>query len=152
SAFAHTEAPKRASDLLLRRYGALAQLSESDMRLFRELDGPMEEIPRGRELSIEGRESVSARFLISGWACRFRLLADGRRQIVSFILPGDGIGICRRPSPIALANVSALTHCMTVNAGPHLQIGWRLEANQGVENALHVAEALDEAHLLNHIV
>jgi CRP-like cAMP-binding protein len=152
NAFNHTDAPKRASELLLHRYGAPAQLSESDMRLFRDLDGPMEEIPRGRELSVEGRETVSARFLISGWACRFRLLADGRRQILSFILPGDGIGICRRPSPIALSNVAALTPCLTISAGPYLQMGWKLANNPGVENALHVADALDEAHLLNHIV
>ena len=31
--------------------------------------------------------------LYSGWAFRFKTLADGRRQILSFLLPGDFIGL-----------------------------------------------------------
>lgn len=31
-------------------------------------------------------------FLVSGWACLARSLGDGRRQLLSFILPGDGVG------------------------------------------------------------
>ena len=27
--------------------------------------------------------------ILEGWACRYKLLADGRRQIISFLLPGD---------------------------------------------------------------
>jgi len=145
-------APKSAFELLLRRYGALAPLSTDDERFLRGLEGPLEEIPRGRELTVEGRPALSPRFLISGWACRFRLLGDGRRQVLSFILPGDGIGICKRPHPIALANVSTLTPCVALHAGTHLQHGWKLQENPGLESALRVAEALDEIHLLNQAV
>ena len=145
-------APKSAIELLLRRYGALAQLSPEDESLLRGLEGPLEDIARGRDLTVEGRPALSPRFLISGWACRFRLLGDGRRQILSFILPGDGIGICRRPKPISLANVSTLTPCHTLLAGPRLQNGWQLRENPGLESALRVAEALDEIHLLNQAV
>ncbi len=145
-------APKSTYDLLLRRYGTLAPLSVDDEHFLRSIEGPLEEISRGRELTQEGRPALSPRFLISGWACRFRLLGDGRRQILSFILPGDGIGICKRPHPIALANVSTLTPCMTLHTGPHLSGGWKLEGNPGLENAFRVAESLDEVHLLNHAV
>src|SRR5262249_24523226 len=107
-------------------------------------------VARGRDLGIEGRPTLAPRFLISGWACRFRLLGDGRRQIFSFIVPGDGIGICQRPKPIALANVVTLTPCIVLNAGPQLSVGWRLANNPGLTAALHMAETLDEIHLLDH--
>lgn len=31
-------------------------------------------------------------FLVSGWACLARSLGDGRRQILAFLLPGEGVG------------------------------------------------------------
>src|SRR5262249_33776928 len=59
---------------------------------------------------------------------------------------------CERPSPLALASVSALTPCATLNAGSHLQARWNLDAYPGVETALRIAAALDEALLINHVV
>ena len=60
------------------------------------------------------------RFLLSGWACRYRHLTDGRRQIFDLVVPGDGVGVCLRPSPLAKANTVALTSVQLVNAGPLL--------------------------------
>jgi CRP-like cAMP-binding protein len=145
-------AATRASELLIRRYGRLASLPPEDVNFLRKLEAPLEDMPRGRELGVEGRPALAPRFLISGWACRFRLLGDGRRQIFSFILPGDGIGICKRPRPIALANVTAITPIAVLNAGSQLQLGCQLGAHPALETALHLAEALDEIHLLNHAV
>lgn len=31
--------------------------------------------------------------VVSGWLCEFRMLRDGRRQIFSFLLPGDAVSI-----------------------------------------------------------
>src|SRR5262249_5421096 len=107
---------------------------------------------RGRDLRIEGQRAPTPRFLISGWAYRFRLLGDGRRQIFSFIIPGDGIGICKRPHPIAMASVATLTPVTTLLAGPLLQLGWQLDANPGIETAFRVADALDQFYMLNHAV
>jgi CRP-like cAMP-binding protein len=39
----------------------------------------------------EGEAADDFAFLQSGWAFRFRLLPDGRRQILSIVLPGDAI-------------------------------------------------------------
>lgn len=39
----------------------------------------------GQELPLGGRPLL----LASGWACRVRILADGRRQVFSHLLPGD---------------------------------------------------------------
>jgi CRP-like cAMP-binding protein len=47
----------------------------------------------GQELVHEGQRSHVAYILQSGWACSFKLLADGARQIITFPLPGDCIGL-----------------------------------------------------------
>jgi CRP-like cAMP-binding protein len=37
----------------------------------------------------EGDKPKDVHLILSGWACRYKQLEDGRRQIVSFFLPGD---------------------------------------------------------------
>lgn len=41
------------------------------------------------DLAREGENPNVIRLLLSGWACRYKDLPDGRRQIVGFFLPGD---------------------------------------------------------------
>jgi CRP-like cAMP-binding protein len=43
----------------------------------------------GEDLICEGDRPDKVRVLLSGWACRYKVLEDGRRQIVNFILPGE---------------------------------------------------------------
>jgi len=47
--------------------------------------------------------------LFKGWACRYRLLPDGRRQIVDVLLPGDIVGLGALFKPRAEDFVHALT-------------------------------------------
>ena len=41
------------------------------------------------DISREGDRPKDAHLILSGWACRYKQLEDGRRQIVAFLLPGD---------------------------------------------------------------
>lgn len=50
------------------------------------------EIQAQRVIHAPGHKLYLAYTLARGWACRFVLLADGRRQILSFLLPGDTVG------------------------------------------------------------
>ncbi|TPE51644.1 Crp/Fnr family transcriptional regulator [Amaricoccus solimangrovi] len=44
----------------------------------------------GREdISREGDKPTKIYVMLNGWACRYKFLEDGRRQIVAFFLPGD---------------------------------------------------------------
>lgn len=45
--------------------------------------GPREDVFR------EGEKPEHYNVVLSGWACRYKVLEDGRRQIVAILLPGD---------------------------------------------------------------
>jgi CRP-like cAMP-binding protein len=45
--------------------------------------GPRADIVR------EGDKPGDVHLILSGWACRYKQLEDGRRQVISFFLPGD---------------------------------------------------------------
>ena len=43
----------------------------------------------GVDLISEGDRPENVRLILKGWAFRYKMLADGRRQIMSILLPGD---------------------------------------------------------------
>lgn len=96
------------------------------------------------ELTTEGRPIPMPRLIVSGWAARVRILADGRRQFLSFLLPGDLIGMCRQPNPIAVSTVVALTE-LSVCTPP------APDRSPALANAYAISMALEEGYLLAQI-
>jgi CRP-like cAMP-binding protein len=47
------------------------------------------EVPARRDLLREGELPRALILILEGWACRYKALPDGRRQIVAFLVPGD---------------------------------------------------------------
>ncbi len=47
----------------------------------------------GATILLEGTNSPHLYTVLSGWAFRYKSLADGRRQILNFVLPGDFMGL-----------------------------------------------------------
>ena len=138
-----------ATAIIHRRLSALAPLSaeaKSDIEAL----GPAIHVPAGREL-VADQGVLQPRFLIAGWAARFRDLPDGRRQIIGFVLPGEGIGLCERPGPIATTPVMALTALQYVDAETIADRAFRGDAKD-LKNALLIASALDEAWLIDNLV
>src|SRR6185437_3405204 len=75
---------------IVRRLNALRRLSDAGSAGIRSaLCDKMEKAAAGEDLACEGNRCDGVRMFLSGWACRYKSLEDGRRQIVSFILPGD---------------------------------------------------------------
>ncbi|EFG2885737.1 Crp/Fnr family transcriptional regulator [Escherichia coli] len=48
---------------------------------------------KGATILQEGANSAHIYTVLSGWAFRYKLLPDGRRQILNYLLPGDLIGL-----------------------------------------------------------
>jgi CRP-like cAMP-binding protein len=79
-----------AADGLIRKLQCFTRLSEDDRAALAGLgEAPLLEVhPRG-DLIREGDEPKTIRLIVSGWACRYKGLPDGRRQFLSFFVPGD---------------------------------------------------------------
>ncbi len=75
---------------VVQRLNALRRLSEAGAAAIRSAAREIVlKVVAGEDLICEGDRSSTVRLFLSGWACRYRVLEDGRRQIVNFILPGD---------------------------------------------------------------
>ena len=50
-------------------------------------------VEKGSTVLVEGNHSAHLYTVLSGWGFRYKLLPDGRRQILNFVMPGDMIGL-----------------------------------------------------------
>lgn len=72
------------------RLEAYTRFSRDDMTAIRRLaERGTREVPARRDLIREGDRARSVFLVLDGWACRYKTLPDGRRQIVGFFIPGD---------------------------------------------------------------
>jgi CRP-like cAMP-binding protein len=69
------------------------QLSEHEACCLNDLQSLPRSVKAGKELVRKGQTGHLAYMLQAGWACSFKLLPDGGRQIIAFPLPGDCVGL-----------------------------------------------------------
>ena len=87
--------------------------------------------------------------IVSGWACDLRILPDGRRQIFSFLLPGDAIEV-RGAGSVGLRGLIALTRLEVVDSGR--QLAADAEGRDALIQALNDAALRREQRLYDHVV
>ena len=75
--------------LLTRKLQHFVHLSDADQMWLAEAIGSGRTIAARTDIIHEGDGPRAVNVILDGWACRYRQLADGRRQVVSFLLPGD---------------------------------------------------------------
>jgi CRP-like cAMP-binding protein len=50
-------------------------------------------VDRGATVLVEGSHSAHLYTVLTGWGFRYKLLPDGRRQILNYVMPGDLVGL-----------------------------------------------------------
>jgi CRP-like cAMP-binding protein len=66
----------------------------------------------GTTILAEGSQSAHLYTVLAGWGFRYKLLEDGRRQILNFVLPGDFVGIQASVLSEMQHSVEALTSAL----------------------------------------
>jgi CRP-like cAMP-binding protein len=75
---------------LINKLERYARLSAEDRQALERMSCErVRQVGARRDLIREGDCPREMNLILSGWACRYRELSDGRRQIVSLLLPGD---------------------------------------------------------------
>ena len=80
---------------LVAKRSQFAPLSHKDIGLLEALCLPEGRLRAGVNIVVEGEIPRSLFVVARGMACRYRLMPDGRRQILTILLPGDLFGLAR---------------------------------------------------------
>ena len=94
---------------LARKLGAFVAFSEAELSVLNGLYKRRRTFVAGRDLVHQGQTEQSAYILMSGWACFYKLLADGQRQIIDFQIPGDFLGLRSVALHISDHNIEPVT-------------------------------------------
>lgn len=77
---------------LVRKWRTLLDIGPMETDFLGSLERRRRHCERREELLRQGDTIRGVNIVLRGWAIRYKLLPDGRRQIVNFAIPGDLIG------------------------------------------------------------
>jgi CRP-like cAMP-binding protein len=94
---------------LIEKLRAYVDLDDEEVRALTHALARTRSIPRGRDIVVQGQPYHALYVLMQGLALRYKILPDGRRQVLNLVVPGDLIGLPACLFEGALASVSGLT-------------------------------------------
>jgi CRP-like cAMP-binding protein len=98
-------------------------IAERDIEsLNRLMSGQDMEVRRGFDLISPGERKEDGYVILDGWAARYKSLPDGRRQILSFLAPGDILGLFAAVSPYATTGVVCISNVTVAQFHPNAMI------------------------------
>lgn len=77
------------SNPLIRKLEHGARLTDDDRNVLEEICRKKRQISANQDIITEGARPENVHLVMNGFACRYKLLPDGRRQIIAFLVPGD---------------------------------------------------------------
>ena len=77
------------SNPLLRKLANFTELSAEEKSAVDECCGDVRYFAAGEDVISQGDRTGGVKLLLEGFACRYKVLEDGRRQVVAYFVPGD---------------------------------------------------------------
>ena len=136
---------------LIRKLGGFTDLSGTEVAALCNATGRAREFRARHDIIREGDKPGPVFVMLEGWAFRYKILADGNRQIMAFLMPGD----CSNLNIGMLDEMdhSVQTACRArVAAIPRAEITALVADHPGIARALSLAQLTDEATLRAWII
>ena len=128
-----------------------ASLTDEDLALLEEVTSVARRVPAGHDLIREGDRPDPVFVILEGWACRYKMLPEGGRQIVAFLMPGDTCDIHVSVLAEMDHNIQTLTDARVATIG-RADMDRLLHEHPQISRALWSAQLIDEGTLRAWIV
>jgi CRP-like cAMP-binding protein len=132
------------SNAFIEHLSGYGLLNEAEKGLLAGACRNLREFPAGAHLIREGDEPDPVFVILEGWACGYKILPDGGRQIISFLLPGD---FC----DIHIAILQAIDHSImtltkaTVASLPRAEMEALIQARPTLTQAFWWSQLVDQS-------
>lgn len=136
---------------LSKKLSAFVALSSDEQTCLAELQCESVKVKRGKELLEEGHYGQKVFIIQRGWASSFKDLPDGGRQIISFPLPGDCVGLRSALLRTSDHSFSTLTDAQ-VSAVEAVRMTQVFDDYPRLRAAFMWSAARDEAMVVEHLV
>lgn len=119
-------------------------LSGAEGRILEDAIDRVSIIRAGQDLVREGDHQSESCLLLDGWTCRYKLIADGRRQITAFNVPGDFVDLHSLLLSPMDHSILTLTRCRVAFV-PHSNLRRITENNPHLTRLLWLSTLIDAA-------
>jgi CRP-like cAMP-binding protein len=136
---------------LVRKLRTFVNLTDCELAVLNGFHARRRRFPVGKDLVYEGQGNQNAYILAEGWACSYKLLPNGLRQIVDFQIPGDFLGLRSVLFRTADHNVEPLT-VIEASEITAIDLNDAFAATPRLATAVLWATSRDEAMVVEHLV
>src|SRR5215213_3845603 len=74
---------------LIRKLEQFEKLSDDDRQVLQDAIHEIKEIGPRQDIILEGDKPDNVHLVLEGWAARYKLLPEGKRAIMAYLIPGD---------------------------------------------------------------
>lgn len=134
-----------------RKLTAFVHLSQDDLSVLSDVYRRRRSFAVGRDMIHQGQADHSAYIVASGWACSYKILPGGSRQIVDFQIPGDFLGLRSVLFRTADHNVEPITRIQASEVKEHDLLSAFTQTPR-LATAVLWAASRDEAMVVEHLV
>ena len=113
-------AAKETKNPLVTRLRRFMELTPEETDALLELQRHRVEFLAHTEIVADGQKYAACYVVQEGWGCRYKLLPNGRRQVLDFVLPGDFIGLHGALMGSASHAVQAITNVVAAQFPPRV--------------------------------
>lgn len=123
-----------------------APLSDDEVAALRQATAKHSSMPAKTHLIREGDRPGPVFVMLEGWACRYKILPNGTRQILAYLMPGD---CC----DLHIGLLAEMDHSIQVLEPAkvatieRLQMDEIMERHHGIAKAMYISQLVDEGTL-----
>ena len=135
----------------IQKLSGFVQLTASDLRALEIVTSRAERVASRKDLIREGDQPGHLFVVLEGWAFRYKVLPNGSRQIMAFLMPGDACDL-------NIGMLAEMDHSIqTVTSAKVAKIdgatmGQLMATHENIARAMYVAQLVDEGTLRAWIV
>lgn len=130
---------------LVRKLASFAALQDGDLDLLNAICARTRQYRAGSDLIGEGDRPSEVFLLVEGWAYRYKILPDGSRQILAYLIPGD---LC----DIHIFILREMDHAIGLLSDARVAAISRIEMQQMLNEHPAIAQALFWSTLVDEAV
>lgn len=134
------------TNTFIRKLSRFGEFGPDAIEALRNLSGTPEERSRGRDLVRQGDRPNAVQLLLNGWGFRYKVLKNGKRQIVAYLLPGDVCDLSGTMLGEMDHSIGLLTDALVAPV-PIAEMRQILDRHREIERALWRSSLVDEATL-----
>ena len=136
---------------LIQKLNGMALLGATEKAALEEVTANPTRFAARQDLIREGDPPGPVLVMLEGWACRYKVMPSGTRQIVAFLMPGDSCDLHTKLLTEMDHSIQTLTPALVARI-PRSQIEKAMSEHRAIADAMYIAQLVDEGIMRAWIV